>query len=518
MKKFSLRFRFAMLLCAVFGMALASCSKETPQSSVTMPQQQHIKCNAGERPTLSFSVEGNWQLSSDTVWCKFIGQSGDVLDISGTAGTHTITLRITDDNIADTSTVANLTMKLGGQTQIIAIVERGALQPQLSIFDENGKQLETIPVGFDSYATFCVEANFRFATKEYPQWVELLGDAISGAAGERVEAKARIIPNGDIERYPITKEDGYTITFINEKGDVSFTFPVVYGGMGEDNISLVGPTGKSFGWEVSLDGKSFRQKNDADGTYVEFHDTLSFSIAAHNDDYEIIYIEQVVDRGLPSHEMNVDWINFDKERMTLSVDATTTSRYGSVMALPRGVYNDICNDIKGNIYEMDYTTGINLETLKYEYLKYVLMEFTQMDFTERGAYEGMYVYHSLTTYEIPCTTLDDAELMAEYGVTEAFTCPFPIAVEDKHPSIIIDPRIEGWDTTSVTEGAASVEFYYKGERLKQSKGEFELGENKNESMAAQLIGPADGFDSEVYALFKVGGTAKKLLVVTPPTI
>ena len=519
MRVFTKRLSLAMLLIAMSVVTSLSCDKEKSEDGgVTMPQTQSIKCSVGERPTLSFTVNGSWQLSSDATWCKFISQSGDVLDISGNAGSHTITLRITDDNLADSATIANLTMKMGSQTAVIAVVERSAREAKISLYDENGKPIQAIPVGFDDYATFYVEANFRFAATEFPYWVEFMSGSVAGAANERVTAKARIIPDGNIERYPIDIERGFTATFADETGEKSFTFPVIYEGIGDDKLMFTGPTEKPFGWEVSLDGKIFRQKNEANDTHVEFPDKLTFNIVAHNDDYEIICMEQVVECGLPSYDINAMWMNFDKETMTLTVNPTTKSRYGSVMALPRGIYNQICDDIKANIFEFDYTTGISLETVKYEYLKYVIVEFTQRDFTERGAYEGMYVYHSLTTCEIPCESYHDTAVIAEYGVEEAFTCPFPKPVEGKHPNIIIDPRIEGWNTDSVTAGAASVEFYYKGERLLQSRGEFELGENKNEVMAAQLVGPAEEFSEEVYVVFKVGDSAKKLLVVTPPAI
>ena len=107
--------------------------------------------------------------------------------------------------------------------------------------------------------------------------------------------------------------------------------------------------------------------------------------------------------------------------------------------------------------------------------------------------------------------------MAKYGVEDAYTCPFPLPMDGKTPSIIIDPRIEGWTTDSFTEGRATVEFYYRGEKLKASDGEYEVGENKDEVMAARLLGPKAGFEDNVEALFKLDGVAKKLLVVTPPT-
>jgi hypothetical protein len=243
---------------------------------------------------------------------------------------------------------------------------------------------------------------------------------------------------------------------------------------------------------------------------------LDFSIAARNNEYVVLLIEKVVDRGIPSHVFDAKWMHFDIENMVLTVDATEATRYGMVMALPIGIYNKIRADIAGNIFELDDSAGIELETVKYDYLKYILIEFTQRDFTELGEFESMYIYHSLTTLELPVTKYTNSAVMAEYGVEEAYTCPFVNSIEGKRPGIIIDPRIEHWTTATFDEGRASADVYYNGEKLKISEDEYYLGENKDEQMSLHLWGPNDGFVDNVYVVFNVNGAAKKLLVVTPP--
>jgi hypothetical protein len=173
-------------------------------------------------------------------------------------------------------------------------------------------------------------------------------------------------------------------------------------------------------------------------------------------------------------------------------------------------------DIKGKLFESDNATGIDLEVLKYDYLNFVVLEFTQLNFTERGTYEGMYVYHSLTAYEIFCSTYDNSAKMESYGVTEAYTCPFASSIENKIPGIIIDPRTEGWNTANYEQGVATVELYSNGERLTSKEVEYMVGENKDEVMALHLYGFKENFVSDIDVVFKVNGEAKKLLVVTPP--
>lgn len=515
MKKFSILRSVTMALIAMIVVGIAACEKEEPVGVI--PNAKEIICSAGDRPTFTFSVTDNWQLSSDATWCKFITSAGEVLDMSGRAGTHTITLRITDENIKNEPTFANITMKMSGKKGIIATVERGANQLYMRIYDITDTPISAIELGYVDWVPFRVEANFRFAAVDYPEWVEFYDGAVTGVPGEQTEAMARIVCDGEREQYPINKDDGYTITFADESGKASFTFPIVFKGMGNTDLSFVGPTANTYGWEVSLDGKSFRQKDEATGEYITKEEGLTYHITALKNDYEVLLFEKVVDRGIPSYELDAKWMEFDYESATLSVKATDKTRYGMAMALPRGIYNKIRADIKGNIFELDDASGLQLETVKYEYLQYIIAELTQMDFAERDPYDGMYVYHSLTIYEIPCTPYSNAEVLAAYGVEDAYTCPFPLPKDGKTPSIIIDPRIEGWTTDSFTEGRATVEFYYRGEKLKVSDGEFEVGENKDEVMAARLIGPKAGFEDNVEAIFKLDGVAKKLLVVTPPT-
>lgn len=510
-----------MLLMA--ATLVTSCEKE--ESINKLPDMLEIRCNAGDRPTFVFTIEASWQLSSDAPWCKFITHEGEVLDTSGSAGTNIITLKITDENIKNEPTYANITIKAGGKMTIIAHVERGANTLYMRLYDVTDTPINSIELGYNAWIPFRVEANFRFAATAKPEWMEFGVDAeegivttttITGVPGEQTEAYARIVCDGDRERFPITVDDGYTVTFSDEDGDNIFTFPVTYAGMGGSDISFSGPTESNFGWEVSLDGKTFRQTDEATNTTTTFNDTLQFDITSLNDEYYVIGFEKVIERGIPTYEEGANWIKFDNDSQTLSVEATDNTRYGMVMVFPPSVYNTIRAEMKDYLFELDYTSGIGIETLKYDYLKYLLLEFTQHDFEDKGSEHGMYVYHSLTTCEILCSAYNDSAVMAKYGVTEAYTCPFVNSVEGKRPGVIIDPRIESWTTTAHESGNATAEVWYKDRQLKITENEYYLGENKDERMALHLWGPNDSFNESVYVVFKVDSQARKLLVVTPP--
>ena len=509
-----------------------SCGDEE-SATPELPNMQVIKCSAGDFPTLVFTTNNNWRLSSDAVWCKFQTSGGNFQDISGRAGTHEIKLTIGNEQIKDRVTTANITIVMGSNKAVIARVEREPDKYDLKVYDitqtpTNG----VINISYRDYTPILIWANFDYASVEFPEWVEILGETIVGVADEYTEAYLRIVPDGNRERYPITKEEGYEIVFSAADGKPEKTFrcAIVYNGMGEDVIAMNGPTADEFGWEITADGKSFSQLN-AEGETVTFENELLFNIIAHNDIYDMVYVENVIERGMPSYVVYTDdvsdddnkncWIHFDKERMALTVDATDKQRYGFAMAFPHGVYGHLGDEIKeGIIFEMDNSSGIELPVLKNKYLQYVVASFTQRGTVEADPATQMHIYHSITAYEIPALHYNDSAVMQAYGVEEAYIAPFINSIAGRQPCIVVNPRIEGWTTENHEAGNVGVEVWYKGEQLKMSDNEYYIGENVDELLSLQLYGPKEGFaigGENIYIVFKVGGEAKKLLVVTPPT-
>lgn len=503
------------LILLVTAAIFVACEERDPAAKAEFPRPQTIECKAGDKPSITLDMEYDWHLSSDALWCKIYNLAEQVQDIAGTAGRHTLTLAISDEGQSLEPSEAHLTLRMGRRSAVVATIVRQAEAASLTVYDSEGKPCDSIELGFNTFQRFSIEANFRFAATDFPEWVEIEGGAISGKANRRTETGVRIVANGSRERYPVTADSGYAITFSNEEGTISFAVPVTFEGMSDRDITIINEAGTTFGWEISLDGTDKRIVDDFTGEVTPYDGEIAYSIAAREDRFEVVCFEMIIDRGIPRYEF-ADWIEFRSETMTLHFDPATETRYGLVMAFPTGIYNEIRNDIKASIFELDYTSGIGIETLKYDYMPYTMLDFVQKDFGEVGAYEGMYVYHSLTAYEIPATAYTDEAVMAKYGVEVAYSCPFVNSVEGKRPGIIIDPRIEWWTTATQEEGRATAELWYKERQLKISEGEYYMGENKDEVMSIHLWGPNDSFDEEVFVVFKLDGIAKKLLVVTPP--
>lgn len=527
MKSLNLNKLWSMILLLSMTLGAVSCGNEEKETIPQLPDMAVIECDAGEECKIVFSAQNNWRLSSNKMWCKFKTSGGNFQDISGRAGTHEVAIVVGNEQIKDEVTEAEITIVMGSHKAIIARILRGPDKFYIKISDATDTSTNgVIKISYDAYTLVYVEANFDFKAVEWPEWVEIKDGSISGRAGEQVEALLRIVPNGDRERYAIKKEDGHVMVFSDDKGseDRTFACPIIYDGMGR-NIVITGPT-NLLEWDVTADGKTFSQTND-EGETTTYQDKLEYNIVANKNIFHVIYVEKVIERGIHTmeafneEEANL-WMHFDKYSRSLTVDPAAKPRYGYVLALPQEVYNFVLADLKtGIIFGADNSSGFDMPTIGAEYRQYIVASLTQSGSeVVVDTATQMHVYHSLTAYDIPALRYTDSAVMAQYGVEEAYIVPFVNSVPGKQPCIVINPRVEDWTTENLEAGRVGVEVWYKGELLKAEDKEYYVGENVDELLSLHLYGPKAGFEiggENIYAVFKVDGEAKKLLVVTPPT-
>jgi hypothetical protein len=516
------------VVVAIFATLGISCQREV-NTEVTLPDEQIIFCDAGDKPQLSFTAESNWHLSSNALWCNFITPTGEQQEMAGKAGSVTVMLKVSDLNLSTKDTIATITIRMGGKSGTLATVERSAKELYLKLYDADGNITESLELGYESYIESSLEANFEFAAIDLPEWVEVaerdasgkitVTNAISGRAGERKTVLLRIVRDGERENVKISAEDMLLINFANRDRSVSFKYAIVYNGMGKNFLTFTGPTASTFGWEVSLDGKTFRNYDEGDDTTTTFSDELQYKIVSEDNNYHILLIEEHIERGIPSFECFDEgdakrWIEFDKERMTLRINEHEGKpRYGAVMALPSGIYEELAGNYDA-IFEEDTSAGLMLPTINSDYTKFVLIDFVQHDIY---GVKTMYAYHSLSSLEIYCEPYANAELATKYGTEAIFKCDFVNPIAGKTPGVIINPLIEGWDTTGHDKGIAGVEVIHSERTLKVSEGEYYIGDNTDEELSVHLWGPKGGWNGEdVVIVFKINNIAQKVLVVTPP--
>lgn len=525
MKKFrlkplgELRHKFNMtwfFVSLVMALGVSACSGDDDDDIVpTFPEKQTINSNGNETRELAFDAAANWQLTSSAAWCRFMVDGVEEYSLSGNAGKQTVTIQITDEaQKFDARTTAQLTLTMGNAKAIIADVVRNVKGRELKIYDLEGNEIEEIKVGYKDYNSFVVKANFHFAATNRPEWVNIAGNTVVGSGSDKngVTGKVKVIDDIQYKKY---QQKG-SITFADDEGLASFDFPIVFDGMDRDKIEISGPN--AWNWEVSLDGQTFTQTSSAgasgttsSSTYNKF---VPFTIQAYNDDFVMVYVEET--ETYPGYwnfwissedDGEIDWMNvtrgIEKEKIRFTVASTDAERRGSVLAFPRELYNQLSDDLMGNLTEMNPETGTS--ELKYVYQEQnLVMSFTQKqkkaETPDEQAFKITYWGVSATgdyeEVEIPCTKVTDEALIADYGTTEIYTIEQPKSAT----YITVNPFMEGdlnidWDFAAY------------------------IGDNEASGVEGDVNNIGVSFDDllkgDLHLIIKQNYMTQKVLIITP---
>ncbi|MCF0196370.1 MAG: DUF5003 domain-containing protein [Bacteroidaceae bacterium] len=318
---------------------LGACKDDKKEADTPVfPETQLLNCQVGEKKVLEFTAPTDWKLSATQSWCKFVVNEKTELSVSGTAGKQSVTLSISDEGQTQGSgAVAYLKLYMQGHVGILAEVHRSAAGYELKVYDADGNEVNYVKVGYNTYSTFRVKANFPFAATIIPEWAELLGGTLTGSPNVMVESGLRVIPNGTVEKY--AKEA--SLIFQDTKGMASIQVKVIYEGMDRDVISITRPTGGAWNWNVDASGQKWTHEGN---TYDRF---IECPISAYNDDYEIIYVEEV--EG--DFTLDCDWMTYNKTSSRITVAPAEASRKGYVMAFPRAKYDEIKDQLPDVLFE-----------------------------------------------------------------------------------------------------------------------------------------------------------------------
>lgn len=411
---------------------LAACSDDDDKAETPVfPAKQNIVCNAGETTDFTFTANTNWSLASSDIWCKFKSDATEEYVVSGTAGTHTVTVMATDDDQkVDKASVAKLELTMGGQTIVIGEVTRSAVGSELKIFDLEGNEIDKIKVGYDDFAQFKVKANFRFATTNLPGWVELQGGSLVGAVDKEVTGGLKIIQDENREKYPVEANiEKNVITFADEEGKAFYTFPVYYEGMDPMDIEIKRPSTNRYDWVVSLDGKTFKQSAGGvvgtGGSNTTLKNRLPFTVKALNDDYEVVFVEKgAMNDNLYLMDTSYnEWMRCEREggKATLIVNEYVpeswepAERVGYVLVFPREEYEKIKDNLEQKI--------INGKEIVHKYDEAnLVLQFVQKEIKNNEGGEQIFTAQEGTGSMAPieCTIYggnDAAALKEEYKVT-----------------------------------------------------------------------------------------------------
>ena len=432
----------------LMAFCLVACSDDDDNAVTPIfPEKQNLICNSNDTREFTFTANTNWSLASSAIWCKF--KTDDDLGefvLSGTAGTQTVTLVITNDNmqVGDVS-VAKLELTMGGQTIVIGEVTRSKVDYELKIYDKEGNDITkdgVLKVGYQEYVHFDVEANFRFAATNLPGWVELDGGSLVGPVNKKVRGGLRIIENESREKYPVLASDENVITFSDEEGRAFHSIKLVYEGMTPGVMELKRPSSNMYDWVVSLDGKSFTQGSGGvagtGSSTTSFKNRLPFTVKTLEDKYHVVFVAKGASNnnlyveGVDDEWVSEKWMSCEDEKkngnISLIVDPFTPipgyseEKVGYVLVFSEMEYNSIKDDLENTIID-----GSNL-VYKYEQAN-LLLQFTQKEVKSSGEDENPFTAVDGQSYSpIECTSYmgEDAEkLKSEYGVTGVYEIKQP---------------------------------------------------------------------------------------------
>ncbi len=455
MKKMISKYWLALMALVSVCMFTACSSDDNDAVTPVFPEVQTIAGAAGDVKEFSFEANANWSLSSSAIWCKIQKDNDEAaFVVNGTTGKQTLKVLITDDDASKDMSVAQLFLTMGGQKVAIAQVERSADGYSLKVYDVEGNDItETgIVAGYNTYTKFAVEANYRFAATNMPNWVELDGGFLVGKANEKTEGGAMFKEGTVSAKYAIGLEAGETITFASEDGKAKVTVPVVYNGMPTSTMDVTYPTSTPWAdWTVSLDGKTFSQTgttgaagNETTNTFT-FSNFVPFTLKTAGDDYTLVVFQQQ-SWGLEPVSSRIVTASGENGAIRLVVsELTSGERECYVYALPTAVYNEL-----GNVEKMIDEEDPN--AVNWQYNSYFLMHFVQKDNSGDdtsasapiviiGGYEQIDCVKETTgMYNEVCSNY------LGYNGSEIY-----VASTSVGKYVSVNPNIKNWDPTSMME-------------------------------------------------------------------
>lgn len=370
-----------VLMSLVMACGFTACDDDDDNvgTAPIFPEKQEINLAAGGSQEFSFEANTNWSLSSSAIWCVFVKDEVESFVLSGTPGKQTVTVKVTNDAPAHETSVAKLELTMGGEKVVIGEVRREAQGYDLQLFDEEGNPISELEVGYNDFKRFKVKANYRFAVTNKPSWVKLEGDALVGGINKEVTGGLEIIQDGNMEKYPVTADQKYTLTFASEDGKSEKQIPLVFGGMSVEDMDIVdGPTANRWSWTISEDGKTFTNgAGVAGGSGTSYNKHVSFTLKAKNDDFKIVMIDEYKLNDSKQHEVmdEYGWMHYaihDKCKINLTADELPNDqpRTAYILAVPFAKYEEIKDDVIGNAFD-------EAGELKIEYDRFLLMIATQ---------------------------------------------------------------------------------------------------------------------------------------------
>lgn len=435
-------FSVAVALTAIF---LSACNEDPQGTTPKFPSEtQTFTVDTNDTVVVAFSAHSSWQLSSDAMWCKV---DGLFLDTSGKAGEQQVTFVITDDGQSVDESKANIILRMGEESGVIAIITRRGLTDAIIIGNDSVdyKHNQTLLIGSEGVTSFSIKETSFDSNNLYisttAEWLSL------GREGDIITLSVK----PEYTKYSQANETD-SICF-SDKDVPMLRLHVEYAGMEAQKIILEPAT--QWGIKVSADGSTY--KNSLYDMSQEIFDApIQVSVTALNDAYTLYYALHDKETGckLITSDDKLWYTVTDDESGNLTIsfaENTDNERTGYLFVLPDAVNATLNTLDEVADFLLTDTTGV--AEVKAECEQYLIAEFTQ-----ESILAGSFHLIDGPTFEYIEVTLETEEMWVEFAQSYGILPNnlFKAELEFSHP-YILNPMLslEVWDP-SVDNGEIQV--------------------------------------------------------------
>lgn len=325
----------------------------------------------GDTVVVDFTVESDWQLSSDAMWCKV---DGLFLDTSGKSGSQSVLFVISDEGQTVDASKASISLRLGDEIRVIAIVTRKGITDAMILGTDsiNYTHGQTLTIGPSATQSLVIRKTTFDSNNLYissnVDWLDIT----------REDSVITLTVKAEYQKY--SQYNATDSICFSDRENPMMRLNVQYVGMNAYDVILEPAT--QWGLRVAVDGKSYKE---ADMAGEEHEAPFTSAVTVRNDAYELFYAvyDNATGCSLVDEEA-IEWctVNDDmKGRVSVSFDANNgTKRIAYLFVLPQVICDSLATintPIQNLVSELLFEEVDGKSEIKFECEKYLIAEFIQ---------------------------------------------------------------------------------------------------------------------------------------------
>ena len=375
---------------------------------------------------VTFTANDTWQLSSDAMWCRV---DGLFLDTSGKAGEQNIAFVINADGHSVNESKANITLRMGNESRVIAIVTRIGITNAIIVGCDtvNYKHNQTVTIGTSGIQELVIrqstfDINNLYITQN-AEWFNI----------ERTDTVITLSVKAEYLKY--SQHSTTDSICFSDKETPMLRLNIQYTGMDAQTVLL--EPASQWALRVATDGLTYKET-----LYETIYEApIQTTVSVLNDAYTLYRATYDKERGcaLVSSD-SVLWFTVSDDQLghvAISFDENTGSeRTGYVFVLPNAISDTLPTLADVSAYLFNDTTG--LSEVKAECEQHLIAQFVQ-----ESALANSFHLIDGPTFEYLEIVLETEEMWIEFAQSMGVTPNnlFKAELEFAH-AYILNPSID----------------------------------------------------------------------------